>query len=75
MKRNKQLRKCKKINIFIYFFHLTSLQNAFAEGDVGNIIRKLENTIFSKRNSDNSDLVDLGEKVYIFPVVRNIYNI
>ena len=43
------------------------LENSFSAGDVGNIIRRIQDSLY--KEEETGELVNLGGKVYIFPTV------
>ena len=47
------------------------LEQSFDKGDVANIVRRIEQALY-KKPEENGELVNMGEKVYIMPIV-NIY--
>ena len=45
------------------------LEDSFDPGDVANIVRRIEEGLYRKEQ-EGGELVDMGEKVFIFPVFQ-----
>lgn len=47
------------------------LMESYNEVDAGNIIRKIESTLYlDKGKNERGDIIDMGGKVYFFPTIQ-----